>query len=210
MRARAFALPELLAFAIVPCVLFLSGCTSVDPMRVAAARGRVDTAQLYLEANPDLSVERRKEYLVMAAAWGHKEFVRFWIQSGANSQEQINSALCWAAGYGRLETTRMLLDLGADPNADAGVILVETPIDLMFSVASGTRSPLDERYVGEPQDFLGTLKLIYAAGANPRFQGAVSRQDLDAAKARGHGDLVAMLKAMERDWASRKKEPSTP
>lgn len=199
MKDRARIGVLLIAAALMPAC----GPATPPPMRLASALGRTETARLYLENRPDLPLKERIQYMKVAAAWGQSESVRFWIENGCHERAALGSALISAAMYGRAGTTRMLLELGADPNHRN---LRLRPIDGMFFVASGRAGTpgFDEEHTGEPRDYVRTLVALNHAGADPR---GVLAEYLQDAAALGHDALVAAHRQIVRDWvAARRRE----
>ncbi len=108
------------------------GAQSV-PLRVAARAGRVEICRLLLEHKADPNAfEEGMGYPIMVDAVQHPRIVELLIKHGANLRRRItwiggrsgvriigdeSSALHYAVRAGKLESVRLLVNAGLDPNA---------------------------------------------------------------------------------------------
>jgi hypothetical protein len=175
----------------VAACLLCAACAS-DPMIAASARGDVEMARIKLAAEPDLSVDNRRQYMQTGAFCGHREYVQFWIENGCSDQNSLDHALFWAAHTGRAQTVRELIVAGADPDFDKGTFATLTPVAAVLLRAAGnwTNSEPDTPSAGEPRNVLGTLMVLHRAGADMRFDWTDAALFLDRARRRGHGVAV--------------------
>lgn len=172
-----------------------TGCAN-DPMFASSARGDLEMARIKLAAEPDLSIEARREYMSIAAFCGHKELVKFWAEQGCKDQGSLGKALFSAAQTCRVDTARTLLNLGADPDFDVGTFSRLTPVRAVLLRAAGvwTNSEAEAPSPGEPRNPLGTIMLLHHAGADmmvmDEVRGGSDVANLQIARARGFGSLV--------------------
>ena len=61
---------------------------------------------------------RKKSPLWVCTKYNKPHFVKFLLQTGASPVAHESAALRWACGYGLTEIVAMLLDAGADPDAE--------------------------------------------------------------------------------------------
>jgi ankyrin repeat protein len=151
----------------------------------AAAIGDVRSLNAILAADPDAAYAFSGDgwtALHLAAAFGSPETVALLIERGAvvgtiSQNPQRNQPLHAALALGRnLESVRLLLAHGADPNAvQAGGF---TPL---FSAATAHRRDLAE--------------LLIAQGAQAHHHSDLDKTAADFARERGHADLAAWLES---------------
>ena len=184
---------ELVATSIHPLVagvqqemleILLAAGSTVDSatVRACVANGRGRAAEFLAARVDHLDLEA-------AAGVGRLEQVRAAIEAGA-SQDQIQSALGWAAEYGRVAVLEFLLKRGAEPGspahggqtalhwaavggqAEAARILIRHGAALEIkNVYGGT--PLDQAVWSALHDSLGidympVIEALLAAGADPK------------------------------------------
>lgn len=98
---------------LLPCLL---GLVTILPLTTLSYRYAIDA-----QANaPAPTVEKDGSSLLAAVRTGDAESVSRWLEEGADPNERDGlmkvPALAWAAFRGDVETTRLLLDAGADAN----------------------------------------------------------------------------------------------
>jgi len=149
----------------------------------AAATGNVAALESLLAAQPGLASAWSTDGwtpLHLAAAFGSPEAVKLLLERGApvdavSRNPQTNQPLHAALALGRnLETIRLLLAAGADPNAcqTAGYTA-------LFSAAAANRRDLAE--------------ILVAHGANPALQNDFGQTAASFARERGHAELADWL-----------------
>jgi hypothetical protein len=154
---------KLLLVTLMSCCCW--ACTG-DPVRISCANGDMEVCRATLAVKPDLSEEKRAEYLWSSAFGGQRECVRFWYDNGATSRKALGDALLIAARRARPETTRLLLELGADPNFDGGVFGTYTPVTaVLWSPTTSAAEDATLRNI-EPKNPFRTLLALYEGGAN--------------------------------------------
>ncbi|HEY1986013.1 MAG TPA: ankyrin repeat domain-containing protein [Terracidiphilus sp.] len=151
----------------------------------AAALGDAFSLNALLAADPEAAAACSGDgwtALHLAAAFGTPETVRLLIDHGArvdavSANAQRNQPLHAALALGRnMETVRLLLARGADPNAtQAGGFTA------LFSAATANRKDLAE--------------VLIAHGAHPRHRSDLDKTAADFARERGHKDLADFLDA---------------
>lgn len=105
------------------CTEALTKDDRTTPLRLAAERGHLRTVQVLLDAEVNMEAEDaldRATPLHAAAEAGHTSVVEELIRRGAKIEARASSGqtpLRWALSLGRAGTARVLLQLGADPDA---------------------------------------------------------------------------------------------
>lgn len=105
------------------CTEALTKDDRTTPLRLAAERGHLRTVQVLLDAAVNMEAEDaldRATPLHAAAEAGHTSVVEELVRRGANIEARASSGqtpLRWALSLGRAGTARVLLQLGADPDA---------------------------------------------------------------------------------------------
>lgn len=105
------------------CTEALTKDDRTTPLRLAAERGHLRTVQVLLDAAANMEAEDaldRATPLHSAAEAGHTSVVEELVRRGANIEARASSGqtpLRWALSLGRARTARVLLQLGADPDA---------------------------------------------------------------------------------------------
>ena len=151
------------------------------PLHLAAALGQVEVVRWLLQHGADANVATKFETpLQFAAMCGSTEIINLLVASGAKLDDidapnisitrEYYSPLTTAAGFGRLEAVRLLLDKG-------------TPIE------SGNPSPL---YMAAAGGHTEIFNLLLERGANPaKLYSGIS--PLHATAAGGYIDLLTQL-----------------
>jgi uncharacterized protein len=151
----------------------------------AALLGDVERLRAHLDADPTLIAQRRHDgwpLLHFAGFYGIPEVAALLLDRGADvamlSENHIaNTALhATLAISGHLPTARLLVDRGADANADAG----------------GGYRPL---HLAASRGNMEAVELLLAHGADPAALTADGQTAADIAAARGHGATADRLRA---------------
>jgi len=187
---------------VISVLASMSGwACSPDPIYGSCLRGDLEMAKLTIATKPDLSQDKKVEYIIGSAAGGHRELVRFWYDHGCDTPKALGEALHAAARCGRLETTRLLLELGADPKYSTGLVTDWTPIHSMVGGAGQDPRQFQNIPTGEPMQYLLTLQLLYARDTTvPResFRTFADGRLYGAAAAR-NPDLMAAVEFLQRN-----------
>jgi ankyrin repeat protein len=142
----------------------------------ACLRGRLDLAQLCVEAGCDV---QSTNALKTAAMAGQVEALRWLVQNGANVTNQGPEALLDAANAGRAEAVRYLLGLG---------VPIESRTDYGWTTL----------HLAAYNGNAATVKVLIAAGADVRADDGTGKTPLDWAREQDKRDNVAELeKALE-------------
>lgn len=126
-------------------------------LEAAAGVGRLDVVQSFLNKKTKPPQKQLQSALRYACAGGHKEVVEFLLQNGvdlAYGGRDGQTALHWAAIFGRLEMVKLLLKYNPpleSRNMYGGTVLGQT----MWSAAHG----------GDPKTFAKIIETLIAAGA---------------------------------------------
>lgn len=122
--------------------------------------GHTVTAKYLIEheANPAMASDLGATALHHSAGIGDIELLRFLLSKGVDvdSQSDSGTPLIWAAGHDQPEAVKLLLENGADPNAETEDNI--TP--LLSSVAAGSMACLE--LLIQVEQPLCTLLLILA------------------------------------------------
>ncbi|MEA2900806.1 MAG: uncharacterized protein QOH36_693 [Actinomycetota bacterium] len=156
------------------------------PVYVAALREDPAVVRLLLEAGADPNRESTGDGegtpLCAAASWGKSEVIHELLAHGADPNQRESgvggsagySPLLWASRGGHHETARMLLEVGADPNADA-----EGDTPLCFAVEHGS---------------VAVVRVLLDHGADPRVANSAGRTPLEIAEGWASTDVEAELR----------------
>lgn len=124
-----------------------------EALRTSVERGRTDAVSLLLDAGANASVKNSTP-LRDASSLGYADIVRLLIQKGAADVHQFkDDALRAAAAEGHVETTKELLDAGADVQAEKN--------EPLLVACRGT---------GKKGDYLATVRLLLDRGADVHAQ----------------------------------------
>lgn len=165
-----------------------SGTTA---LYAASLRQDPAVAEVLLTAGADANIESTGEGegtpLCAAAAWGYSQVVAALLAGGANLGQQEDqgsgdSPLLWACRNGHETTARVLLEAGADPNAE---VRGRTP--LCAATERGS---------------LAIVELLLAHGADPQLWEDGSQTVLQIAEDWANRDVEAEL----RDWSAPTEE----
>lgn len=160
------------------------------PLHTAAGRGDIESMRSLLDAGANLQpIETAGTPLSEAVQHGQLEAVKFLLQRSAQpdiaSPQNGMTALHWAASLGLPEMVRLLLDAGANVNADSSS--QGTPLNAAATGRHGTQkflaslfnqfprdTKLNEPTVGSDDDYVSVLTILLTAKANlnarePRF-----------------------------------------
>ena len=203
------ALERLLRSALQPKVTNKHGET---PLHVAAARGRIESARLLVEADPckDQATHIGATPMFVAAANGHLDVVRFLVEVGAvTDQAMYNGAapIFAAAQMGHLDVVRFLAEVGAV--TDQAMYNGATPIfaaaanghvDVVrFLAEVGAQKDQAENngatpmFVAAQNGHVDVVRFLAEVGAvtdQAMYNGATA---MYAAAANGHVDVVRFL-----------------
>lgn len=158
---------------IVRRLIELGAAVNVDekdmddaPLQRAAWAGHLECAKILIDAGADLSFGQGTDAYgtpLHRAAWrGHDEMVKLLLDSGANIEAVDNTGdtpLSFATSRQQIETMKLLLARGADPNGSAGTSPLTKCIDhvdmaaaklLLEAGASGSK-PVEQ--LGSPLHF---------------------------------------------------------
>jgi anaerobic magnesium-protoporphyrin IX monomethyl ester cyclase len=144
------------------------------PLTEAAEAGRVEVARLLLEsgADPEFRAWSGGSPLSYSAAAPEPESVHLLIEAGA---QPYPHHLYHAASRGYVETVRILLEAGLDPNE---MTLGSSRTALASAAASG---------------HVDTVRLLLEAGADPTLRGEYGDPPLEYAKKEGHEEVIRIL-----------------
>ena len=160
-----------------------------DFLNVAALHGEVDMVRFCLDhgADPNLHFTLRNSSALAAAAAfsGSAEIVTLLIEKG-NAAVNGSNALVMAAGNGRTEMVRLLLDYGADINE----LGVHIPYNKRAARRMGT--PLHKAVKNK---HIQTLAYLLERGANAEKPDSIGRTPLQLARELGHDDAAAVLES---------------
>lgn len=126
-------------------------------LEAAAGVGRLDVVQSFLNKKTKPPQKQLQSALRYACAGGHKDVVEFLLKNGvdlAYGGRDGQTALHWAAIFGRLEMVKLLLKYNPpleSRNMYGGTVLGQT----MWSAAHG----------GDPKTFAKIIETLIAAGA---------------------------------------------
>jgi ankyrin repeat protein len=163
-----------------------------SPLAVAAENGHTETVSLLLEAGADADAGGALE---TAVSGNYADIVRLLLGKGANPNRRDangSSPLMWATGP---DVVRALLDAGAaiearDPKGQTA----------FFRIANATfgLGHTGDRYrENPPRDFVGALRVLREAGADPNAQDEHGRSALNylVASDPSHTDVFEILLA---------------
>lgn len=156
---------------------------SPEAFQLAASQGRRETVELFLESGmePDVGSFRDPDQtpLVGAVGSGHREIVDLLLKNGAGKRlipgktyTSLSVALGRAASIGDVAVVRMLLDLGADPNAPIWLPAMN------WAVQAG---------------HIEIAKLLLERGAKVDLPNREGRTALSIAVSAGRADMVRLL-----------------
>lgn len=149
----------------------------------AARAGQLESVRLLLErgAKVDARNALGETALMLAAFNGHLATTKFLLRLGAaiDAGQGQWSALHYAANQNQVEVLRLLLERGADPNAQAvnGI----TPL-----------------HMAAREGAVSAIELLLRAGADPRRQTASGETARAWAEAAQHAQAAALLAAPSR------------
>ncbi len=162
-----------------------SGTRGKSPLTAALLAGQLPAAEVLLQAGAELGGEDNfHRSPVLAAVTGsilhdRPEILRFVLERGApptrtNHRDNRNSPLAVAAGSGRLELARMLLDAGVAPDEPHQ----QDATPLRQAIAGG---------------HLEMVRLLLSRGAAVNHRNARNQTPLDYARECDHRDIEALL-----------------
>ncbi len=137
----------------------------------ACLRGRLDLAQLCVDAGGDVSTS---DALKSAAMGGNVETLRWVVKQGVDVKKRGAEALLDAANGGKAESVRYLLELG---------VPVESRTSYGWTVL----------HLAAYNGNAATVKVLVDAGADVRADDGTGKTPLDWAREQGKGENVAEL-----------------
>jgi len=136
------------------------------PLQKAAWDNNLRCAKLLIEAGADLNVGRGEDAYgtpLHHAAWrGHDEMVTLLVDAGVNIEAVDNThetPLCFATDQQHIETMKLLLARGAEPNGAAGQPPLTDCVDhddisaAKLLLEAGAKVSAKDRHVGSPLHF---------------------------------------------------------
>ncbi|MBM3610480.1 MAG: hypothetical protein FJX18_03005 [Alphaproteobacteria bacterium] len=167
------------------------------PLYWASERGHPEVVLFLIEkgADPTITDDDKRTILHRAARYGHTEVVKGVLEKtklDINGEDSLeNTALCWAAKNGHIETVQELLKNKADLNAlkkNGGEIFQEI-------VKKGDKV---------------MVQLLVSKGFDVNESDTTGKTALHHAAAEGDGKMTALLVRMGADTKAKDKEGQTP
>jgi len=175
-------------------------CRDIDgrtPLYWASERGHPKAVEFLLEKKADpmlLDLDKRNP-LHRAARYGHTDVVRILIEKGkvdVDSQDPLQeTALCWAARNGHIDTADLLLSSGAS----------------LQHLLAGNPSVFHEVIQGGNDEM---IKFLVKKGLDVNTEDTEGKTALHYAAAAGKGKTVALLVAQGADANKRDQEGKAP
>lgn len=194
-----------------------------NPLADAAKNGDVELVRAYLAGGvaPDARNDDGQSALALAAARNHQEVVQVFLDHGADPDGAGSdpSPARAACTMGAIDSLRLLLAAGADPNAEhpdgqsllTGLILAEgttrnadylalagllvaAGANIDAADADGATALTRAVILGRPE----TVRWLLAKGADSKRGGAQGLSLLEIAKARKQDAIAQLLLAAER------------
>ena len=201
--------------------------TGQTPMHTAAIAGDIETMRLLLDHNAGLHPLETAGTPLSAAVQQHRvEAVKFLLQRGAKPDvappQNGMTSLHWAATLGQPDIVKLLLDAGANVDADSS--WQGTPLNAAASGREGAQKWLASAYaqfpsdatllhpvLGSESDYVTVLRTLLAAKANvnarePRY----GRTPIFAAVSLGQAGAVGILLAAGADLKAQDRLGLTP
>ena len=164
----------------IPRIILKGGCRGISVLGLALRKRHIDIFKVLLEAGAE--VNGSGGHLLRLAVRKRPEFIGMLLTLGVDP----NAALMSATANGRTESTKLLLDAGANPNIknrDGWTALME---------ASGH---------GRTE----IVKMLLAADANPNVRNELGKTALTYAKLQGDSEIISLLEdAMAKKDAEEK------
>ncbi|KAL8824359.1 MAG: hypothetical protein Q9191_005106 [Dirinaria sp. TL-2023a] len=180
-------------------------CYDRSPLIDAAVQNSLDMVRLLLDHGFDVDATENTMFnhtaFDIALSHFHVEMARMLLQKGASLTRANNYFFPWpvqpiqrAAAQGSVETVRLCLDFGADPNTQAqDQYGNKSPTPLIFAVTYGSTSKDGPGYLKTllPSRHVATARLLLEEGANVAFRDthgnnalhyAIHYKDLDMAR----------------------------
>lgn len=172
------------------------------PLRIAARTGRTEICKLFLEHKADPNdFEQGNGYPILADAVHHPAVVKLLIAYKANLKRRITwlgastgasligdeaTVLHYAVRHGNLESVRLLIAAGLDPNAadDQG----QTPLHVAIK-----RAGMEKRRKRDESQLVKIVELLLENDASLNFPDRSGRTALESAKFVGSSEQIRDL-----------------
>jgi ankyrin len=155
---------------------------------VGDSRRGVECGRLLLAAGANVNQRARNDMTLLEIAISESALpkIRFLLEAGADAG--LGAPLIWAVRRGELKLVRLLLEHGANPNA-------QLDVDGEFAFAGFLRdtTPLMRAAADQPIEM---LQLLVEAGADPRAVDREGRTAVDVAMAHGRLKVAEWLRGV--------------